>query len=119
MKYLKSQNYKRYLCDILRAVDGDTFQIRVNLDFDFSLIIRIRVAGIDCSEMRDKDQLKHERAMKAFEFAKTWQGKSGHIFLHGKDKYGRYVCDLMLGSENYSETLLSLNLADKYEITLF
>jgi micrococcal nuclease len=102
---------KTYECFVMRALDGDTFNVTVNLGFYVQLIVTIRIYGINCEEMHDKDPEKKEMAKKAKTFAQGFAGKPGKITVISEDKYGRYVAQLEVEGKRYADEILSLNLA--------
>lgn len=53
----------------IRIIDGDTVEVRAHLPFDVHIDIVVRVAGIDCPEMRG---LQARAGKKAKGFTETW-----------------------------------------------
>lgn len=102
---------KSYDCQIIRAVDGDTFEVLVNLGFDVFIHSHIRVKGINCQEMHDKDPAKRALALKAKMEAATLDNKAANITAWGRDKYGRMVADLSVEGFDYGKKMLNLGLA--------
>lgn len=100
-----------YDCAVFRAVDGDTFKVSVDLGFNIQISVTIRINGINCEEMHDKDPEKKAQAKKAQEFARTFEGKEGRITVIGQDKYGRHVADLEVAGKFYAQEILKEGLA--------
>lgn len=80
-------------------VDGDTFDMTIDLGFGISRHIRARIAGIDCPETR---MIKTRKAgMVSEEAAKLWMYRNGleNKVLWSKelvqDKYGRVMADVI------------------------
>lgn len=96
---------------VLRAVDGDTFDVTVNLGFKIQLVVTIRIYGINSEEMHDKDPEKKDLAKRAKAFAQGFEGKPGKITVITEDKYGRYVSQLEVEGKRYADEILNLSLA--------
>jgi endonuclease YncB( thermonuclease family) len=110
---------RSYPVTVLKAVDGDTFDVLVDLGFSLSYKVRIRMLGINTPEMHDKDPVKRERAQRAKTEGKTWESLSCTLIPHGTDKYGRWVSELRKqDGTDYSAHMVLIGLADVavYEI---
>jgi endonuclease YncB( thermonuclease family) len=104
---------KLYTGDILKAVDGDTFDIRIDLGFSISYAVRIRLKGINCEELKDIEPKNKELAIKAAELGASYVGKRATVIVHERDKYGRWVSDLIIDGNDYAQLLLDKHLAQK------
>jgi len=77
---------------IIKVIDGDTFDFRVDLGFSITVQERIRLQGVDTPELRG--------AYKEFgyEVKEYVEGQilyeKVHIYVYKKGKYGRYVADV-------------------------
>lgn len=89
-----------YDCEVLRVVDGDTVDLRIDLGLSISSVQRVRLYGINAPEKRGKtrdagnaatDHLKQLIASNRSIQVETFQDKQG--------KYGRYLATL-IGSES-------------------
>jgi len=98
---------KTYKAQVVKVVDGDTIDVSVNLDFNVSVKIRVRLAGINTPEMKDKDEEQRKLAQQAKEFVDQYLFKTVTIVIKNKDIYGRYICEV----ENLSQLLLEKGLA--------
>ena len=84
---------------VLRVVDGDTYDLVVDLGFHVSINVRIRLKGIDTPEIYHAScPAEKEHGMQAKAFAeelvlnrwvtlRSWKGRRG--------KYGRWLGDLI------------------------
>ena len=87
-----------YACDVIRVVDGDTLDIRIDLGFSIATTQRVRLKGLNADE--------HNTAggQKAIAYVKDWLTKhqDGTVTPFvvdsdkpgGGDKYGRYLAIL-------------------------
>lgn len=106
-----------YKVDLVRVVDGDTF--KVNLACNYKLFCRsvsVRVAGINCAELRSKDEAERQNAKAAKEFTKQFLDKR-KITLKDckKGKYFRLACNVFADGEDLAKALLEAKLAVAYE----
>ena len=83
-----------YDVEILRVVDGDTVDVRIDLGFDVWHKCRIRLMGINAPESRTRDKEEKARGLAA----KEWLSKEFYdavdpieIKSHGKGKFGRVL----------------------------
>ena len=85
----------RHAVDVIRTIDGDTFEARVHLPPDLNLTTRIRLRGIDAPELKASCQQELQMAESATNALRALLGEGGvTIFNIGPDKYaGRVVAD--------------------------
>lgn len=86
---------RTYQADVLRVIDGDTFEARIHVSPGHDITTRVRLRGIDAAEMKAQclDELVQADAARAALKAILDQGEVtiGHVAL---DKYaGRVVAD--------------------------
>jgi len=103
--------------EVLRVVDGDTFEARVNLWPGLDITTRVRLRGIDTPELKARcndERIKAEAARDALR-AILDQGEVGimHVTL---DKYGgRVVADASTrATPNVSSALLNAGMGRRY-----
>jgi endonuclease YncB( thermonuclease family) len=103
--------------EVLRVIDGDTFEARVNLWPGLDVTTRVRLRGIDAPELRarcDSERVKAEAAREALR-AILDQGEVtiGHVML---DKYGgRVVADAStIATPSVSAAMLDAGQARRY-----
>lgn len=86
--------------EIERVVDGDTLDVLVDLGFYITRSVRVRLYGVDTSEVYGvkKDSEEYQRGKKHSAFTEAWvSNRSGLKMYSLKDtgKYGRYLVDIV------------------------
>ena len=84
------------------VVDGDTFDATVELTPTLRALRRIRLRGVDSPEIRTKDPEEKRRG----QFARAClvqlvEKLPCRLVLHGRDHYGRWVCDV--SNDDYTD----------------
>ena len=107
----------RHAVDVVRTIDGDTFEARVHVSPDLNLTTRVRLRGIDAPELKaacPQELLMAEAATAALR-ALLGEGDV-RIFNIGPDKYGgRVVADVATRrSGNVSTAMLAAGHARSY-----
>ena len=102
-----------YNIELLRVVDGDTIDAKIDLGFNVSVKKRVRFLGVNAPESRTRDLEEKAKGLAAkdrvkqlLEGTKTIQLKS-----HGVGKYGRCLGELHIDVVDGQEkmTLESVN----------
>jgi len=106
-----------YRAKVNRVVDGDTFDVTIDLGFGAFLKQRLRLARVDTPEVRGEER---PEGLKAKEFVELWFGKwDGEIIVKTtkeRGKYGRYIAEVASPEdENLSDLLLAEGLAEEYK----
>jgi endonuclease YncB( thermonuclease family) len=106
------------LAEITSIYDGDTF--RGNIKGYPPIIgqrIGIRVAGIDCPELRDKRQKIKELARQAKQFTVQHLREAKVIELKNmcRGKYFRIVADVYIDGKSLASELIKAKLAKPYD----
>jgi endonuclease YncB( thermonuclease family) len=107
----------RHPVDIIRTIDGDTFEARVHLSPGLDLTTRVRLRGVDAPELKAACAGELEMAEAAGEALRDLLGEGGvTIYNIGPDKYnGRVVADAATRrTDNVSAALLSAGHARGY-----
>lgn len=100
-----------YNAKIVAVYDGDTVTAVVDLGFNISFKMKLRLLGIDTPELRGADKIEGKRVRdivrgmildKQVEI-KTKRDKTG--------KYGRYLATIFIDGLNLNQYLLDNNLA--------
>jgi micrococcal nuclease len=94
----------QYAAHILRVVDGDTAEARVDLGFRVSVHVTLRLYGINTPEVKGTTKeagLKSKARLK-----ELIEGKEVHLESKALDKYGRTVAVIRLGDQNINEMLV-------------
>jgi endonuclease YncB( thermonuclease family) len=110
-----------YVC---KVYDGDTFTISTKLPWDTTHTYRfcVRCKGIDCPELRTKNEIEKKMALQAKEYAIEILNKCNNfVYLQNivYDKYGRLCADVFLDmnvpNNNFASMMLEKRLAVKYD----
>ena len=86
----------RHPVDVIRTIDGDTFEARVHLSPGLDLTTRVRLRGIDAPELKAACPQELQMAEAAGDALRGLLGEGGvTIYNIGPDKYsGRVVADV-------------------------
>jgi endonuclease YncB( thermonuclease family) len=107
----------RYAVDVLRVIDGDTFEARVHVWPGFDLTTRVRLRGIDAPEMRARCGDERTRAEAALDALRAMLAERDvTVAAIGPDKYfGRVVADVSTRrTPDVSAALLAKGVARSY-----
>lgn len=84
---------KRNPANVLRAIDGDTLEVVVDIGWNVAIRAVVRLAGIDCPERGTPE------GTAATAFAIDWVASNGSsitlVSYSTKDRYGRHLADLI------------------------
>lgn len=90
--------------------DGDTLDIIIPLCCK-QYIFRCRLQGIDTPELRTKNNIEKEHALKAKHFLFNKISKNNlYAHCHKFDKYGRVLCTLYLSQDDLLNETNSVNM---------
>jgi micrococcal nuclease len=95
---------------IIRAVDGDTCEIEVDLGFSVKVKHTFRLYGINTPE-RGKPGYQE-----ATDYLAGYVGETVLIAVTKLDKYGRYLVDIFADGVNVNRRMVDLGLAVEYMI---
>ncbi len=105
-----------YNAKVTNVVDGDTVDATVDLGFNVSTNVRIRLAGINAPEMKSSDKLEREMAELSKKFlSEKILGKDILLDSTGKDKYGRWVGILYINNVPVNNMLISEGYAQPHK----
>jgi micrococcal nuclease len=106
-------NRYRWKAELIRVIDGDTFQAWIDLDFGVRVRTTIRLAGVDTPEIHTtkKNTDEYTRGMQAKQYVVDLIDQLGtriQIESDGEhlDKYGRVLCNVMLSNGEWLDALL-------------
>ena len=104
-------------CIVLKVYDGDTITIGTQLYNDKeNYKFQVRLRGIDCPEIKTKNNIEHQMAEKAREFVRN---KTDHKIINLKninyDKYGRLLANVIVDNVDLSDELIKERLAVAYD----
>ncbi len=103
--------------DVLRIIDGDTFEARIHLRSDFAMVTRVRLRGVDAPELKAACAREFQMARAASTALRKLLAEGDvAIFNIGSDKYsGRIVADAATRlTPSVSEALLAAGHARRY-----
>ena len=104
--------------EVLRVIDGDTFEARVRIWPGMDVTTKVRLRGIDAPEMRARCEDERVKAMAAREalHAHARAGRYRHFRRVGQDKYGgRVDADVSTaGTPDVSAAMLEGGFARRY-----
>jgi len=107
-----------YPAEIIRALDGDTFEARVKVWPGMEAVTRVRLRGVDAPEMKARCEDERVKALAAKD-ALTQMLNEGAVGLSNvsQDKYGgRVDADVSTANtRDVGEALLALGLARRYD----
>lgn len=95
-----------YKAKIVNVVDGDTFDLDIDLGFHITIRERVRLLNIDTPEKRGAAEEK-ELGLAITRYVKEWLEDQPECLIRsykGTDSFGRWLVDLVLpDGENISE----------------
>ena len=100
-----------YKAELLRVVDGDTVDLKVDLRFDIFIHMRFRLFGVDTPEIRTKDLKEKEWGLRAKEFVVQTFAENGNKCIvntqkDAKEKYGRYLATIVFRDKSLNDMLV-------------
>jgi micrococcal nuclease len=95
-------NYKAKVLDV---VDGDTLDVSIDLGFDISTKIRVRLYGVNAPESRTTDLVEKVAGLASKDFVKSWvNGCNSNVVIttikDEKEKYGRLLANVYYSSDH-------------------
>jgi len=106
-----------YNAEVLRIIDGDTLDARIDLGFDVHVNKRIRLMGIDTWESRTRDLEEKAKGLAAkFRLIELLQAEGNRFKLisHGTGKFGRVLGDIEISVGNVCDILVEEGHAYSY-----
>lgn len=84
-----------YKAAVVRVVDGDTVDVRIDLGFSIGFETRLRLLGINTSELHAPDPAERERARAGAAMLSSLLPVGSVVQVHTqkdrREKYGRYL----------------------------
>jgi len=109
-----------YNAEVKKVVDGDTFDIIIDLGFDVMKKSRVRLYGVNTPESRTSNIEEKKLGLAAKEFTDQWLTKAGHwvkieTVIDKNEKYGRVLAKVWDKDGNCLNTdLVTAGLAKEY-----
>ena len=105
-----------YKIEILRVVDGDTVDVRIDLGFNVWHKCRVRLMGINAPESRTRDKEEKKRGLAA----KQWlidkvEFRDVEMQSHGVGKYGRVLGTLFINDVDVNKMMVKEGHAEEYD----
>ena len=102
-----------YRATLLRVVDGDTYDLDVDVGFNLSYSARFRLYGFDTPELRSGGDFEKERAGEAKRFATCWFKARNPIYIrtYKADSFGRWLAQVFGEHDNLGDMLVDKELA--------
>jgi len=113
-------NPYQYKAEVKKIVDGDTFDILIDLGFDTYRYGRVRLYGVNTPESRTKNLEEKKQGLAAKEFVNQWliaADKKVNIetILDKNEKYGRILARVYNGTGACLNTdIVTAGLAHEY-----
>ena len=107
-----------YAVEVLRVVDGDTVDVRIDLGFNVWHKCRVRLMGINAPESRTRNLEEKARGLAAKAFLNNiLEMTQSEIYLqsHGTGKYGRVLGEFIINDVNINELMVEEGHAEKYD----
>ena len=100
-----------YNIELLRIIDGDTIDAKIDLGFDVGIKKRVRFSGVNTPECRTKDLEEKAKGLAAKDRVKQLlEGtKTIQLCSHGVGKFGRCLGELNIDVIDGKECLTLVN----------
>ena len=107
-----------YRAKLIKIIDGDTIDVKIDLGFGISLKKRVRLFGINAPETRSKD-LDEKKAGIASKrrLEAVLEASDGKFILKSKGvgKFGRCLGEILVDNVNINQLLIKEGLAEVYK----
>lgn len=113
-------NVYLYNAEVKKIIDGDTFDIIIDLGFDTLRKGRVRLYGVNTPESRTTNLEEKKMGLAAKEFTDQWITAAGHkikieTILDKNEKYGRILARVWNeAGESLNEAIVKSGLAREY-----
>jgi len=107
-----------YKVEVLKIVDGDTIDVRIDLGFNVWHKCRVRLMGINAPESRTSDKAEKVRGLAAKEWLKDiLESAQSDIEMqsHGVGKYGRVLGTLFINNVDINAMMVKEGHAVEYD----
>ena len=109
-----------YNAEVKKVIDGDTFDIVIDLGFDVLKKGRVRLYGVNTPESRTSNLEEKEKGLAAKEFTDQWLIKANYqvkieTIIDKNEKYGRVLAKVWDANGNCLNTdIIAAGLAREY-----
>lgn len=97
---------KEYDAIIFHIVDGDTYDAIIDLGFNISIKIRIRLHGIDCPEIMTNNPMTKADGIASKVFVEKVIKNPVKLTVHRMDIYGRWESEVKFDGKDLAELLI-------------
>ena len=102
-------NLYHYKATVVSVYDGDTITVDIDLGFNATLRMAVRLARINAPEVRGEQRAA---GLTAAEALRQWLPVGEQVYLKtykdGREKYGRYLAEVLIDL-NQSDGLTNIN----------
>lgn len=105
----------QYWAEIVKVIDGDTIDLKVDLGFHLFMCIRVRLARINSYEMKSEKEEERKLAESGKAYIESFKTQKIIIQCKKTEKYGRWLAEVYVDLLNLSDELLRLKLAKPYK----
>jgi len=118
---IESRLYHYAVKEVVKVVDGDTFDAVIDLGFNVSVQKRIRLHGIDTPECRTRDLKIKKKGLKAKaklkELLTAHESETVFVESHGNGKYGRLIARVLVGErDNVKKDIAAIMIMDGFGV---
>jgi micrococcal nuclease len=116
----QERNVYFYNAEVKKIIDGDTFDILIDLGFDTFRKGRVRLYGVNTPESRTKNIEEKQKGLAAKEFTDQWLAQANNkikveTILDKNEKYGRILCKVWNSDGKcLNDDIISSGLAKEY-----
>ncbi len=109
-----------YNAEVKKVIDGDTFDIVIDLGFDTLKKGRVRLYGVNTPESRTSNVEEKKQGLAAKDFTDQWLQKAGswvkiETIIDKNEKYGRVLAKVWDNAGNCLNTdIIAAGLAREY-----
>ena len=113
-------NVYLYNAEVVKVVDGDTFDIVIDLGFDVLKKGRVRLYGVNTPESRTSNIEEKKMGLAAKEFTDQWLTAANHkvkieTIIDKNEKYGRVLAKVWNeAGECLNDAIIASGLAREY-----
>ena len=106
-----------YKVEIIKVVDGDTVDVKIDLGFEVWHKCRVRLVGSNAPESRTRDKEEKKRGLAAKDWLSNQFYTEEDIELqsHGKGKFGRVLGEFFINDININELMVEEGHAVEYD----
>lgn len=107
-----------YKARLIRVVDGDTYDLHVDLGFHMYMKSRFRLYGHDTPELRRGTEFEKAEGARAKEFVRCWFNARPSFYIHTykSDSFGRWLVDIFTEHDNLGHDLSKQHLATQWPV---